>query len=221
MKFDELKLAVESILFASDEPLNAKDLQKVIDEVDVELKDIRNCISELNDYYIASNRSFQLMEQGGGWQFTTIQKVAPWMNKLFAKKQSQRLSQRALETLSIVAYNQPITKGTIEEIRGVNSDGIVRSLLEKDLVTVVGRQKSPGNPMLYSTTKRFLRHFGINSTSDLPSLKEIDELLQGDSDLEKEIKQLEPEELGIQLDRIKEMSVNISSERMSEEKDEQ
>jgi segregation and condensation protein B len=216
MKIDDLKQIVEAILFASDEPLSAKDLHKIVDEVDANVKDIKSCIETLNNEYLAENRAFALSEQGGGWQFTTTAAVKPWMMKLFAKKQNQRLSQRALETLSIVAYNQPITKSEIEDIRGVNSDGIVRSLLEKDLVSVVGRQKSPGNPMLYATTRNFLLHFGINSVKDLPNLKEIDELLKDDLELRTEVKQLAPEELGLQLEQIKKAADNKNKNSVSE-----
>lgn len=208
MKPNELKHILEAILFASDEPLSAKDIHKIIDEVDVSVKDIKAVIAELIAEYAAETRAFTLREQGGGWQFTTVDDVKPWMVKLFAKKQNQRLSQRALETLAIIAYNQPITKAEIEDVRGVNSDGIVRSLLEKDLVSVVGRQKSPGNPMLYATTKHFLLHFGLNSVKDLPTLKEIDELLKDDLELRTEVKQLAPEELGLQLEEIKKAADN-------------
>jgi segregation and condensation protein B len=216
MKISELKPIVEGILFASDEPLSEKDLHKIIDEVDVAVKDISATIELLNDEYLKANRAFHLQEIAGGWQFTTTSAVKPWMIKLFAKKQSQRLSQRALETLSIVAYNQPITKVEIEEIRGVNSDGIMRSLLEKDLISVVGRQKSPGNPMLYATTRAFLQHFGLNSVKELPTLKEIEELLKDDAEFRTEVKQLAPEQLGLQLDKIKEQSANQNPELPSE-----
>lgn len=216
MKISELKPIVEGILFASDEPLSDKELHKIIDEVDVSIKDISASIELLNDEYLKANRAFHLQEIAGGWQFTTTPALKPWMVKLFAKKQSQRLSQRALETLSIVAYNQPITKVDIEDIRGVNSDGIMRSLLEKDLISVVGRQKSPGNPMLYATTRAFLQHFGLNSVKELPTLKEIEELLKDDAEFRTEVKQLAPEQLGLQLDKIKAQSANEAPDISSE-----
>ena len=180
MKFDEIKQVVEAVLFAAEEPLSNKEILRVIDEVDIDLKSITKSVEVLQSEYDSNKRAFTIRKIANGWQMVTIDAVKPWMRKLYAKRQNQSLTQRALETLSIIAYNQPITKSEIEEIRGVNSDGIVRSLIEKDLITVTGRQKSPGNPMLYGTTKRFLQHFGINSTKDLPNLKEIDELLKTD-----------------------------------------
>ncbi|MCB0280253.1 MAG: SMC-Scp complex subunit ScpB [Calditrichaeota bacterium] len=201
MKFNEVKRVVEAILFAAGEPLSVKDIIKIIDEVDIDTKQIAKSIEALQLEYENSKRAFTIRKVANGWQFVTVDAVKPWMRKLFAKRQNQSLSQRALETLAIVAYNQPITKAEIEEIRGVNSDGIVRTLIEKDLITVTGRQKSPGNPMLYGTTKRFLQHFGINSTKDLPNLKEIDELLKTDESFFQEVKEkMSPQELGINFD---------------------
>ena len=201
MKLSEIKQIVEAILFAAEEPLAPKDILKIIDEVDIDLKSINKSIETLQNEYEQEKRAFTIRKIANGWQLVTIEAVKPWMRKLFAKRQYQSLTQRALETLSIIAYNQPITKSEIEEIRGVNSDGIVRTLIEKDLITVTGRQKTPGNPMLYGTTKRFLEHFGINSTKDLPNLKEIDELLKTDESFFQEVKEkMSPAELGLNFD---------------------
>lgn len=197
MNATELKYAVESILFASDEPMSEASILSVISEVDVEVKQISAVITELIGEYQQSGRTFTIRKQGKGWQMTTTDHVNPWMRKLYQNTQRQRLSNRALETLAIIAYNEPVTRGEVDDIRGVNSDGIIRSLLEKDLITVVGRQKSPGNPMLYGTTKRFLLHFGLNSVKDLPTLKEIDELIKQDQDLEIEVKTMDPSKLGM------------------------
>ena len=124
------------------------------------------------------------------------------MQKLYKGRQASRLTQRALETLAIIAYKQPITKHEIENIRGVNVDGVVKTLLERNLVTIEGRQKAPGNPLLYGTTKYFLEYFGLKSLDALPKLKEIDELLKEDDKFlesldQVALKQLEPEVLGI------------------------
>lgn len=202
MKQRELTQIVEAFFFASDEPINVKDIVKYISEVDVTSSEINATIELLIADYNSSDRAFTLIEIGEGWQLRTKTVMNPWVNRLLTKKQSQKLSQRALETLAIVAYNQPITKGRIESIRGVNSDGIVRSLLEKELVTITGREKTPGNPMLYAVTKEFLVHFGLKSTRDLPSLKEIDELLKTDERLVQQIKEtMAPEQLGIQFEK--------------------
>jgi segregation and condensation protein B len=205
MKKIEIKQAVEAILFASEDVISTSDLHKIIDEVDVSIKDIQEAITLLNHEYQNSERSFIIRELAGGWQMTTTDSVKFWIRKLFSKRQLQGLSQRALETVAIIAYNEPITKVEVEGIRGVNSDGIMRSLIEKDLITMSGRKKAPGNPILYKTTKRFLQHFGLMATKDLPNLKEIDELLKTDKDFFHDIKeQIPAEQLGLQFDMLKE-----------------
>jgi segregation and condensation protein B len=202
MKQRELDKIVEAFLFASDDPMSVKDIVKYISEVDAGVQEVSASIDLLKAEYESSERAFTVVEIGEGWQLRTKDVMNPWVNRLLTKKQSHKLSQRALETLAIVAYNQPITKGRIESIRGVNSDGIVRSLLEKELVTIIGREKTPGNPMLYSVTKDFLTHFGLKSTKDLPQLKEIDELLKTDENLIQQIKEtMAPEQLGIQFEK--------------------
>ena len=212
MKLSELKQIVEALLFVSDEPVSTKELIKIIDEVDVSASDVTEALRLLEAEYIQSDRAFSLFEIANGWQLRTKNDVSGWVQKLFRKKSAQKLSQRAVETLSIVAYNEPITKGRIEEVRGVNSDGIIRSLLEKDLVKIIGREKSPGNPMLYSVTKNFLTHFGLQTTKDLPSLREIDELLRTDETLMKQIKEtIEPEQLGISFEKNDDMDTNSNN----------
>ena len=202
MKQSELTKIVEAFLFANDDPMSIKEIVKYIAEVDVTASEVTTSIELLKAEYENTERSFTVIEIGEGWQLRTKTVMNPWVNRLITKKQSQKLSQRALETLAIVAYNQPITKGRIESIRGVNSDGIVRSLLEKELVTITGREKTPGNPMLYAVTKDFLTHFGLTSTKDLPNLKEIDELLKTDDQLVQQIKEtMAPEQLGIQFEK--------------------
>ena len=202
MKQSELTKIVEAYLFANDDPMSVKEIVKYIAEVDVTASEVKLSIDLLKAEYENSERAFTVIEIGEGWQLRTKTVMNPWVNRLITKKQSQKLSQRALETLAIVAYNQPITKGRIESIRGVNSDGIVRSLLEKELVTITGREKTPGNPMLYAVTKDFLTHFGLTSTKDLPNLKEIDELLKTDEQLVQQIKEtMAPEQLGIQFEK--------------------
>ena len=205
MNKKEIKQAVEAILFASEDVITSSDLHKIIDEVDVSIRDVNEVIALLNHEYENSRRAFIIREIAGGWQMTTSDSVKFWIRKLFSKKQLQGLSKRALETLAIIAYNEPITKIDVEEIRGVNSDGIMRSLIEKDLITMSGRKKAPGNPILYKTTKRFLQHFGLMSSKDLPNLKEIDELLKTDKEFFHDIKeQIPAEQLGLQFDKLKE-----------------
>jgi len=197
---DNLINIVESLLFASDTPLSAVKLKEVIENVSV--KDIKSAISDLNSLYQKNNRPLDIIELAGGYQITTKAEFAPYIQKLFKGRNIYRLTQRALETLAIIAYKQPITKQEIEAIRGVNVDGVIRTLLERKLITIEGRQKAPGNPLLYGTTKFFLQYFGLKSLDSLPKLKEIDELLKADEKFlesldQVALQQLAPESLGI------------------------
>jgi segregation and condensation protein B len=155
----------------------------------------------------------RIIEVAGGFQIVSKEDYASYVQKLYKGRQASRLTQRALETLAIIAYKQPITKHEIENIRGVNVDGVVKTLLERNLVTIEGRQKAPGNPLLYGTTKYFLEYFGLKSLEALPKLKEIDELLKEDDKFlesldQVALKQLEPEALG--LTSLKEIEKNGS-----------
>jgi segregation and condensation protein B len=195
-----IKNTIEALLFASDIPLTAEKLKEIL-EVD-SVKDIRNGIKTLNQFYIEAGSAITIIEVAGGYQIVSREEYAESVQKLYKGRQASRLTQRGLETLAIIAYKQPITKHEIEDIRGVNVDGVVKTLLERNLITIEGRQKSPGNPLLYGTTKYFLEYFGINNLDALPKLKEIDELLKEDEKFLESLDQvalrkLEPEALGI------------------------
>lgn len=197
---DNLVQIVESLLFASDTPLTASKLKEIIENVSV--RDIKKAISDLNDFYQKNNSPLDIIELAGGYQIATKAEYAPYIQKLFKGRNIYRLTQRALETLAIIVYKQPITKQEIEAIRGVNVDGVIRTLLERKLITIEGRQKAPGNPLLYGTTKFFLQYFGLKSLDSLPKLKEIDELLKADEKFlesldQVALQQLAPESLGI------------------------
>jgi segregation and condensation protein B len=184
---DELKQTVEALLFASDEPLPIKMIRDVIDEgnqqrepssrLEASNDDVRAVIIQLNKEYGAANRAFHIMQLAGGYVFATNKKFSMWVGKLFKEKARRKLSATALETLAIIAYKQPITKSEVEFIRGVNADYIMKTLLEKNLVTIVGRATTPGRPLLYGTTADFLKHFGLNEITDLPKPREIEELI--------------------------------------------
>jgi segregation and condensation protein B len=135
------------------------------------------------------------VEIAGGYQIVTKEKYSKHISKLYKGRNISRLTQQALETLSIVAYKQPITKQEIESVRGVNVDAVMRTLLERNLITIEGRQKAPGNPLLYGTTKFFLQYFGLKSLDALPRLKEIDELLKEDQDFLESLDQVVLEQL--------------------------
>jgi len=181
---DYLKQIVESLIFASDEPVSAEQLKKYIE--DTTIRDIKKAVEQLNLEYSQQNRAFQITTFAGGFQMVTREAFAQWVKKLFFKRIKQRLSQAALETLAVVAFKQPVSNSEISSIRGVNCDGVLRTLLERKLITISGRSDGPGRPLLYKTTKEFLVYFGINSISDLPKPREIEELLKDKENLPEE-----------------------------------
>ncbi|MCJ7812516.1 SMC-Scp complex subunit ScpB, partial [bacterium] len=142
------------------------------------LSEIGKAIDELNWEYMKTNRSFHIIHVAGGYQMVTRESYSQWVRKLFQKRSRSKLSQAALETLSMIAFKQPVARSEIVGIRGVNCDGVLQTLLERKLVTIAGRSDGPGRPLLYATTKEFLRYFGVNELSDLPKPKEIEEILK-------------------------------------------
>ena len=147
----------------------------------LELTVIKDAIRILNNTYEESGRTFRIIEIAGGFQFATRSDVAMYVSRLYKERSRRRLSGAALESLSIIAYKQPVSKADIENIRGVNCDEVIKSLLEKNLITITGRAESVGRPLLYGTTQDFLRHFGLGSMRDLPKPREIEELLKEES----------------------------------------
>ncbi len=191
---------VEALIFASDLPLSIAKIKEILN--DLGAREIRKAVKQLNEQYEQCGSALQIVEVAGGFQMVTRPQFAGFVSQLYKSRQGQRLTQKALETLAIIAYKQPITKQEIEHIRGVNVDAVMRTLIERNLVTVVGREKAPGNPLLYGTTKDFLQYFGLKSLDDLPKLKEIDEILKSDDKFlesldQVALEQLAPEELGI------------------------
>lgn len=144
-------------------------------------KYIRRLIEELNLEYDESGRAFRIVEVAGGFQYATIREYGEWVAMLSKEKLRRRLSPAALETLAIIAYRQPVSKPEIEQIRGVNCDQVLLSLLEKNLVAITGRSEGVGRPLLYGTSDDFLRCFGLNNVGDLPKLREIEELMEEDA----------------------------------------
>lgn len=169
----EIKGIIEALLFATQRPLSAKDIKDIIEVEDVKL--IRDIIDEIKKEYIEQNKSFKLAELAGGFQFTTDPVYAKWLRKLYKISKRDYLTKPGLETLSVIAYKQPVTKVEIEFVRGVNVDGVIKSLMQRGLIRISGRKKIPGNPFLYSTTRFFLQYFGLNSLDDLPKLPEFQE----------------------------------------------
>ncbi len=217
---EKLISVIEALIFASDTPLPMGKIKEIVEEVGA--REVRKAVTILNERYEKQGSALTIVEVAGGFQMVTRPEYAEYLQKLYKTRQSNRLTQKALETLAIVAYKQPITKQEIEHIRGVNVDGVIRTLIERNLITVVGREKAPGNPLLYGTTKVFLEYFGLKSLDDLPKLKEIDEILKSDDKFlesldQVALEQLSPEELGI---TNSETSVEKTSETESESEEE-
>ena len=161
---------VEAVLFASDEPLAVERLANI---VGTSVKQIRRNVKNLNDKYEANNNAFRIEQIAGGYQMLTLSSYNHWLQKLLRARSESKLSPAALETLAIIAYKQPVIRADIEAIRGVVVGEIVRGLMYKGLVKIVGRAEVLGRPMLYGTTKKFLEVFGLNSLKDLPKIEEL------------------------------------------------
>ncbi|MCU0665985.1 MAG: SMC-Scp complex subunit ScpB [Candidatus Omnitrophica bacterium] len=171
MAENNLKAVVEAMLFSTDKPLTIEQIRKALDNLPS--ADINAVIQELKTDYQVSNRGLRINEVAGGFQLSTPVDFAPLLKKLHKGRKVEKLSRPALETLAIIAYKQPLTKIEIETLRNVNVDGVIDSLLEKDLVRVAGRRNTPGCPYVFGTTKKFLEYFGLNNLEDLPKIEEL------------------------------------------------
>ncbi|MFS8638344.1 MAG: SMC-Scp complex subunit ScpB, partial [Gemmatimonadota bacterium] len=167
---------VEALLFASDAPLTAADIAAADDSLDEGT--VEAAIHELRQSYEREGRAFQIYELAGGFQILTRPEFAPYLERFDTVVHTARLSPAALEVLAIIAYRQPIGRAEIEEIRGVGSAGVLRTLQERELITPVGRGDGLGRPVLYGTTTRFLEHFGFRSLEDLPRPEELPVVLR-------------------------------------------
>ncbi len=169
---------VKGLIFASSDFLSAQRI-KELTEGALDLKTIRQAVKTINAKFIEHDEPYEIFEANNSYRFRTKSEYHPWIKKLFKESSARRLSQAALEILSIVSYKQPITKAEIEDIRGVNVDGTLKGLLDRKLVAIAGKSDKIGNPFNYGTTKLFLQYFGINSINqDLPKLSEFEELIQ-------------------------------------------
>ncbi len=180
MEITNLIPHIEALIFASDKPLTSLDITELVNnafgfmEDKVSLDQVEAAIEGIVEKYNSEFYPFEMRQSGGGWQFLTKKDYHKTIAQLNGDKFLKRLSAAALETLSIIAYKQPVTKGEIEAIRGVSSDYAVQKLLEKELIIISGRnEKLPGHPLVYSTSRNFMDYFGINSAEDLPKIKEV------------------------------------------------
>jgi segregation and condensation protein B len=174
---NEIKPILEALIFVSPAPLSLKKILEVLGE-GFPKKDIEAALTQLRAEYETPERGIYLQEVADGFQFRTKPRHSEWI-KLLKKINPTRLSRAALETLAIIAYKQPVTRGDMEHLRGVEVDGIVRTLLEKNLIRILGRKEVPGRPIIYGTTQRFLELFELKDLSSLPSLEEIKALSAG------------------------------------------
>ncbi|MCX7886076.1 MAG: SMC-Scp complex subunit ScpB [Verrucomicrobiae bacterium] len=182
-----MKRILEAMLFAAERPLSVREMRTILaeatdDEQPAVLESFRQvreaqiaaALEELKIELQTQPRAFQLIEVAGGWRLVSRPEFAPWLKKLLDEARPHRLSQPALETLAIIALRQPISRADIAAIRGVEVDGVIKTLLERDLITIVGRNENlPGRPLLYGTTQRFLEHFGLRSLDDVPKADEL------------------------------------------------
>jgi segregation and condensation protein B len=188
MELSQIISHIEALIFASDKPLTAVEIVELVNnafgfmEERISLEQVETAVAGIREKYDAEFYPFQVKESGGGFQFLTKKEYYKTVAQLNGDKFLKRLSNAALETLAIIAYKQPITKGDVEAIRGVNSDYSIQKLLEKELIIISGRNEElPGKPLVYSTSKSFMDYFGINSTDDLPKIKEVlaEQAIQG------------------------------------------
>ena len=187
------KSIIESLIFSSDEVVPAKELIRAIKGIDGEdiaitEDDIEKSVANLNSDYEDEHRAFTIRKIAEGYIFATKEEYANYIGYLTSEKSKRRLSQAALETLSIIAYKQPITKPELESIRGVNCDYMISTLLDKKLINISGRADSVGRPLLYKTTSEFLKYFALSSLNDLPKPREIEEIMQDEDFLEQKRK---------------------------------
>jgi len=181
----EAKSIIESLLFISGEPMTIDSIKKIIE---IDKKKIEALVKELISDYSVRNSGLLVIEVAEGVQMVTNPASSPYIKKLISTAVPTKLSQPSIETLSIIAYKQPIIKAEIEAIRGVNSDGVVKTLLERRMIKILGRKEVPGRPLMYGTTKEFLQYFGLKDLTEMPTLKElsdveildIPELLEGE-----------------------------------------
>ncbi len=232
------KSALESLIFSSEEPLSSRQIINMLvnielsvpdidtsneevnidDYIEVELNDNSNLseeyfdslIEDINKDLALTARPYRIHKIAGGWQFGILQEYGQVIHRHFKTKVKKKLSQAALETLAIIAYKQPVSKPEIEQIRGVNSNEVVNSLIEKNIIKIAGRSEALGKPLLFATTQEFLRTFGINSLDDLPKLKELEEI----SPLKPESELFDSED--IKLNAIEKQNAEVSDEILYE-----
>ena len=191
MDVKESDQIIESLLFASPDPLSQSLLNQVFDKP---IPFLNESVKRLNEFYLKNKKPYFIDNLAGGYQLVTKPEFDIWIRRLLGKSNKLILSAAALDTLAIIAYKQPIGRYDIEAIRGVDSSGVIKTLLSRNLIMIKGRGDGPGRPLLYSTTKLFLEKFGLNRLSDMPKLKEVSEIIESDPSLGEQITVFEKEE---------------------------
>jgi segregation and condensation protein B len=180
MEKEQSKSILEALIFVSDSPLEMVQIRDVLEGASEE--EIQRLVQELNNEYQATGRSFTIQQIAGGYRMVTLPQFGPHLKALYKSRMKERLTRPSLETLAIIAYKQPVTKPEIEAIRGVNTDGVIITLLERNLIRITGRKDTVGRPLLYGTTDEFLQHFGLGSLSDMPKLPEMQQMTEAKDD---------------------------------------
>ncbi len=170
------KRIVEAVLFTAAKPVTVQELKRSL--AGFSQAKIENIIQELQAEYVKEERSFRIQEIAGGFECSTDPEYAPWILKLERERKVKQATQSALETLAILAYKQPVTRAEIEDLRGVDVSGVLATLLDRNLIRIVGKKEVPGRPFLYGTTDKFLEHFGLKSLKGLPDISEIKSLVE-------------------------------------------
>ena len=184
---------IEALIFSSDDSLSADEIIRAVksidgDDIDLTKQDVDSNVELLNQKYEENGNAYRILRIANGYLYATLETFAKYIGFLSSERAKRRLSQAALETLAIIAYKQPITKPELESIRGVNSDYILTTLLEKNLITIKGRAETVGRPLLYGTTDEFLKYFGLNTLTDLPKPRELEEIMQDEDFIEQKRK---------------------------------
>ena len=205
MEREEIKAVIENILLAADQPVSQTQLKSLFG-YEIEKVSLKSVLEELIDEY--KTRSLQIIQVAEGYQLCTRHDYSNWVRKFLKFDKTTKLSQPSLDTLSIIAYKQPLTKAEVEEIRGVDSSGVVRTLLEKKIISPGGRKKVPGRPIMYRTTRKFLEYFGLKDLSDLPTLEDFKE---------NELEQIPPDQTTLPFDEQSADGVEGMADKASEE----
>lgn len=190
MQDSEIRKIIEALLFASPDPLTQTKVNGIFDPDTPNLKEV---VEGLNEQYAQEDHAFEINQVAGGYQLVSRREYEHFIRRMLNKSGRLTLSNAALDSLAIIAYKQPMGRYEIEAIRGVDSSGVLKTLLNRNLIKIKGRDSGPGRPLLYQTTDKFLEHFGLNRLSDMPKLKEITELMEADPTLGEQIAVFEEE----------------------------